>query len=1811
MGVGDRRPPPLPAPTETSSDNFGNATSDDLATDISRRTDRTSYSIPEDGSPVVISTKKKSRDLDTGRSNPSQTSLLIEYFEAGKSGDKVKSRPSVRVRVTPSRKKDREGSDHIQITETGKTRKPSYTRRISLGSKREESVPLPAGTDISGYSGDSNFSHPPVEIEVQPNTSDLSQVSHISDYEAVGPYPAYEQSDVSLMPPDSMLEGVPRIHTPPPQPRSPLIEEPTTTSTLRAPERDRSLSREREITHRVMERIAQREASGKASPTTRRSGSREYVVDDRPTSRKRTSSDSRRTEDALSVESVSNLNPSDISRRSERSARSGTSNVSINNPKLLATVEDAIKRLILPELNAVKEEQRIQRNRSKFEHERPESLSSVRSDGIERRMSKSSSAPDVKGSKPQVVVSEDVDELSPSKLRKERRSSKGSERSRSRQASSETVVKDGDRVHRKKSRDYTRSTSAAKEAALALGAGALTAAALKHHDSMSSVDSRERRRKRRSKSRSRTASLSESIEERPQKKESIPPLPMQSEIQSDLTRDSILSAETERPVSTSSRGISTPPREHEVRQVSRGSPLHVSQVSLEESPTTPTRTPTRTPTSLRQQLGTHHANISAADISAPPASADRGFSENISPAAAGAAAGLGGAAVLSRLHDVSGLHESMSANTLEHYTPQRPLSPIQSVSSYRDSTIEPAPHSRVQSIRSEASLTSPRKHHVPRPDSARSADSYTSSQSADFAYSKNRPAGFSLEHGYEIMGGEYEPETPIAEHFDETPRAVEVDDWFDKGHEANERYRHEYDDEEEDEDEDEENQHASGAEYSRDSAGYNRDSASYNRDSADYNRDSADYNRESAYTADSSNGPYDKVTAGQGLRNVHNNAEYVRTPIAVESAVASLHDPSSVSVHSSQQSLEKMMPSSQVESELSQDAPKDEDRELGTQDNSSRERWGVLRNKAQALHDQTQQAQEIRRSSDQIPTVQGDQAVKTTASALPIPGDDMPAIGHGIDDEELDTNPSIIRGPMAGFHPGDRSHWPYDPTPPRSTRELTREPSDDEDVGHHAELGTALGAGAAGAAIGLGVANTQGASRDLGTGATYQQPAVEDEFDADEERDFDANQGMFAAPNLHSSTSLKDEGYISSAQQGGYTPEPYPNTEDPFRSKRQAKHFSGMSHGMESPLYDAATGKGIDRIQSKDVVALMDHLTVRDAQRNARDTEILVTLVRSAAEMRNSFEEMKEFIRIEREAIMGNTDRNAEVVVQKVLGGPRPQPVSSPRTMRRAGSSEEGDDPQGRRKSMFKRALKGLSMRSTNDLAKIEDMLMQLLTEVEGLKDTQNNMRDTTRTGSLNSNEYLRQQQDPGYEPDGQAGTSSSPNQSGYFSNPSTRQLNGGMLQPMHSGYDGRRGSGHRISTVIEGDEEEYDHENVEYPNEERMTTPTQEVQRQNSLPMKTPPQQNTSAVRTSQGPEHTPKTVGSSKHRSQNSSLLGNFANKVSRWSKTTASTDPQSVRISQDRQMQRPYSEASRSGSNVNVDQYDGQYALNEDDRLRSNGSLAREQYNQAAVGAEQPRSPSPLIPDSEVDDPRYQAHRNSLNLQHPQPRPGPTHRHQSHLESEAQNYYESLLDDGPEADQWGSNPSLALNRNINRISTSTGGGLSPVYSDGASVHSASEQAMQPQAQYQNAPPRPPKIRDDGPLVPEEAQDQHVGSGGHYHNTSMSSGPPYLATPLEPIQEARYSLETERTGRHLTPSPNPPPTAMQSVQRRITGPRPMSSRSPSASGGQAQSPGGSPAASREDIVIRRKPVSVRSTASDGTLESYRSSLDEDNEIF
>jgi hypothetical protein len=176
-------------------------------------------------------------------------------------------------------------------------------------------------------------------------------------------------------------------------------------------------------------------------------------------------------------------------------------------------------------------------------------------------------------------------------------------------------------------------------------------------------------------------------------------------------------------------------------------------------------------------------------------------------------------------------------------------------------------------------------------------------------------------------------------------------------------------------------------------------------------------------------------------------------------------------------------------------------------------------------------------------------------------------------ESEINTNPSIIHGPIGGV--AHDSAWPYN----ASSAKGGQSPLFDK---------SATGAG-------LGLAPGQ------------------DEYDHDyyPEDDYNAqayNDRYATGPEFSTPPGAKDEGYVSAANP--ISPSPQPGTkgfggidtnglglfdsptgaDDQFGPSHQ-RHFSGYSHGVESPLYDSATGRGIDRIQSKDIVALMDHVS--------------------------------------------------------------------------------------------------------------------------------------------------------------------------------------------------------------------------------------------------------------------------------------------------------------------------------------------------------------------------------------------------------------------------------------------------------------------------------------------------------------------------------------------------------------------------------------------------------------------------------------------
>ncbi|KAK5129510.1 hypothetical protein LTR08_003201 [Meristemomyces frigidus] len=1820
MGVDSRRPP-LPAPTESMGETSGAET--EVATDVTRATDKTSYEVPEDGSPITISTQKITAGERGGRPGhrrqKSQTSLLIEYFEAGKSGDKVRSRPSVRVKVTPSAAKRSKngGHDAIQITGIGKDRKPSYVRRISLGSSKNVDVGLAPteGTEIS-LSSESNLSgRPPVEIEViNHNGSDMSNGRSIR-----GLMYAHD-SNVSSMPPDSMLEG--SNFTESELSRDHYDDDATVTDKdhLTAPvrSRSRSMSRER-ITQKVMEKLGQ---NSKPRKSTMSSHERKvYEAEHYGEEHRRRSSKSRhRDSDTVSgVESSllsSQLSPS------QRSYHSGTSQGSrmTNNPKLLEMVEDTIKRMILPEINAIKEDQKTDRNHRTFDSSRSSlPRDDYESSDLQRRVSKSSSTPNI-SSKPKVVLNRDGDDPGKvlsrgdserKKLRKSSRESYTEERPSSRRSSGRhSGGHEGEERVRQKSSKSGHSLR--DTAAAGMAAGILTASALKHHESQTDVHERRKRRTASHGNRSRSTSIAETEKEAYTRKGDIPPMPMASRINdSDMTRASIVSANTERPISTISADVHTP-----VHEVSRG--YFGESVSPASS-----RTPTRTPMSNSKGLGMSHTNHSISNLVDSPISAK-------ARKHALAAAGLTGiAAAKGYEHHEQGV----DADGYGDHLSQRSVgSPVQSVSSLKKQFEDEDPLVP-QSLRPQSA--------TPRSSAGRLRDEKTSPLSLRSLRSSpaTQRLAVSRKQSDDITGDAFvtplERPSPgfVRDTTPGTPTGESVDAWYERQHQLNDRYRDSLDE-------------------------------TTNRDSYQSNPYPDDEKRYTQYTDDSFGGAgstgYD---AEHNVKGVAANPIY-HASLGVESNIASLIDPSTLSSNMLSSEGSSVRQSGTFADRMASDHRHSTGEDSSalyegstlSQTMPSQDRWAAIKGHARDLSkdDLDSVGTSPRHSTAKSLLREERSRPVMTASGLPLADDPLPEIGHFDDTRsEISTNPSIVKGPLGGDATG-KDTWPYSPEPQH--KKLSVRDSGSLRSGRSEENGRLVAATGGGAAALAAAAVAARAAR---------QPSIEDERDEErrsvaetrlrgEEIDRDATPTSPAA-------AFRDEGYATDAHarsSGALTPraeqqhqqrygkedvEEYNRAmdaqslgeDDPFTGRtKHARHLSGNSHGMASPLYDSATGKGVDRIQSHDIVALMDHLTVRDAQRNARDTEILVTLVRSAAEMRQSFDEIKRFISEQDKLIMQNTDRDADQTVQKVanvLGGPRPQPLGSPRTPRR----ESQEDIQAKRKGVLRRALKGLTGgKKADELARVENMLMQILDNVEDLKHsgvpTRQAMGGSYTTDTLDSYEKLRAAPDSGYEPDGQAGTSSTPSHSGGLSLPLRNDK-----QQFHSGYDGRRGSVNRVSTVLEGDEEDLtpDEHRVlrhQFEQNERLLTPTQEIQRQRGLSPNDTPSQHaatfTGGVPSAQ--ELTPKAADQQrKHRSGSSSVFS--APRISRWSKTTSSsaapTDFGGLESPGLAKNARPLSEASRTSSRT--DEYDDEeYRLRGEDRRRSTQSLARERERPASLAETRSvrsqasrltRTPSPLIPseastkqrdeddederrgispvqqdlDHEFDDPKYQAHRNSLLLQHPQPRQGTTGRHQNQLETQAQNYGDvsgtnSDLSQRTVSDfdpaMWGSSGTAALSRN--RFSAAEP--LSPA-SVGSGRGGRDDGPLVPQ-QKAVAPAPPPKIHEPEPEPEWEREPQYSNSGfgkGGYYSSPYGSG--HL---LEPIEEVRYSLETDRGVSPDAMVSSAQAVDMRSAVRKITGPRPMGGRSP-----------GPQAKIVESGTVRRKPI----PRSQGTATDDEQTLD------
>ena len=488
--------------------------------------------------------------------------------------------------------------------------------------------------------------------------------------------------------------------------------------------------------------------------------------------------------------------------------------------------------------------------------------------------------------------------------------------------------------------------------------------------------------------------------------------------------------------------------------------------------------------------------------------------------------------------------------------------------------------------------------------------------------------------------------------------------------------------------------------------------------------------------------------------------------------------------------------------------------------------------------------------------------------------------------------------------------------------------------------------------------------------------------------------------------------------------------------------------------------------------------------------------------MRNSFDDMKRFIAEQDDIIMDTADRQHDKTVQKVVSGPRPQPLGTPRFPLRANSEEDEDTP-AKRRNVFKRALRGLSTKNTAELQNIEAMLMRLLGEVEGLRADQEGrpINSRTQSNSMNSADNAREPTDPGYEPEGQAGTSSTGDRSGFFSNNSSRQAD-------HRGAAAGHRDSTRVSTVLEGDEDleslksqKRDVLDQQFANGRTLlspdrTPPNAGDTRGVSAPLQTPPRKPVPENRAFSN-ENTPQMSTDGRSHRKNKSTSSSFYPKMmSRWSKTTTSSIVDTFRNNTlGSSKPRPYSQASQSGSNLNVGEYD--YDPQED-ALRTTNSYLAEQY-----GTQENRPPSPLIPSQVSENPKYHAHRNSQNLQHPQPRQAPTGRYQHHLDNEAQTYGgEQFSPTSQNSSVWGNQQGLTqstqISQNPNQRYSGYSGNerLSPIsdagYSDSSSAmmelgEEEHQRRLNSGAASANSvvsasgQPRQAKTRDDEPLVPQ----------------------------------------------------------------------------------------------------------------------------------
>lgn len=1199
MSIDSQKAPPLPAPTETETEPL--TPTELTVTDVSRLgDDKSSYSLPEDGTPVTIRTRSHQH-------NKSQTSLLIEYFEGGKgstAGSTIDRKPSVRVRLTPSKKGN---GDHIQVTETRGSRRASLTRRIPLdapsGAREQEYLDHEEDdnsmTSYASATEESNVSRNPIDIEIDRGDRGNRRRRPASPLipSTTESYVPANASDISAIPSDSFLDGSgggdKRSSSPTRGEALATTGGASVISGTAASElknhKNRSGNRERvKVTDKAKEKSSSTEKK-------RRSKSRASSISERPAddlkSTRRRSSRSRPESAVSGIDSTilsSNLSPSHRSVESH-STRSAVSKTSINNPKLLETVEDAIRRLILPELATIKREQ------SKRESRRGSFTSSATS------VSREDLAADRRRSSGQ---RSDVGKESVKSKDRRNREARHNYGDNSPFSMSLESMNNEYTAQEAGPSTPKRTVDAPKAAA----AGAATAKGLSMtlEDKPQTDDRRERRRRRAESARSRSLGPSRYAEEYDDDHLTpAPPMPLMSEINpSDLTRTSILSADTDRPHSASEE--LTP-----VNDATRG---------LNSTASTPT--PTK-PENHLHVLGAQHANVSHGDLTALP----RGKKEyvddyEVDEYGRKPPIGQGDRYEDQEVRDVSDPgdypedeYDNPYYNTQDvppplKYVPYqagaRGLSPIPSVSGYTEGGSEFNQPRNSRSMQSTSDVYSADGRNLDLAHENPSASSLVSDpsnlRSRDFDRMSGDPRSPGSSH-VDYRNTMYTEDSELSNTSGpgRAVRGVGANPNFHPGMAIESHVASLVDGSMLDQSV---LTNGSGYNYNRDSTiSYDNRSKASSRGVSPEKRpvDGRDIEgeRQSTPSAQSNkrSQEFTEYELDEHGRKVPQTQQYRHSPTASEAAITA------GAVGAAAAALKAAQGRKQATVEDVNDDP---------------EPVGVFRNKS--FKERTLEGHEPRNTpAHSVDRLDYEDGPRMGANGLPDMDDPMPEIGY-VDDDAL-TNPSIVGGRLDGAQ--DEGEWSGRATP--TQRSVTaQEQGDAHSRAGSSRLGLTEAAGAAALGAAAGMAATHGHSREPSQDHDEWHRTSEDRKrdtlvtnpyeDASPVANPDLSErllargldGSYGVPFHTGSPGFGqkyDEGYMSNgpnrtpdAEQKGKGLDLAPpinlGSQDPFYpSKEQMRQISGMSQGLGSPLYDPSTGQGIERIENKDIVALMQHVS--------------------------------------------------------------------------------------------------------------------------------------------------------------------------------------------------------------------------------------------------------------------------------------------------------------------------------------------------------------------------------------------------------------------------------------------------------------------------------------------------------------------------------------------------------------------------------------------------------------------------------------------